>query len=297
VRKYTFVTVAFEADAGLMGLQARSIGLYADPSLVEEIIVIENYSGPKPDGWRELLLRHYGPLGPKVRFLDKDEVAPMRSLRGWMSQQVLKLAVSHLVQSDRYVVLDAKTHLFKALTRGFLECPSGRALINGYSYASHPLRPYLERACGFWGVEPAGAIEKFARTSTPFTMLTEPARALVRRLEHEGGVGVVMAREDMTEFFAYSAMLASVGTLHELYEWTQPFSPDLWNWGAPDPDIVAAVLDRARKDEAAPFISIHRGALPRLTPEGRAMISDFWEERGLFESGAAETFINAAKDS
>ena len=50
IRRYSFATVVFEGDLGLMDIQARSMGLYGDPDIVQAVVVIENFAGPAPVG-------------------------------------------------------------------------------------------------------------------------------------------------------------------------------------------------------------------------------------------------------
>src|SRR5580704_3822893 len=102
-RRYSFATVVFEADVGLMDIQARSMGLYCDPDIVETIVVIENFVGSVPAGWRERLVAQYSPLGDRVRFVPAAVITPPAEVSGWVSQQALKLAVSSFIETDCYV--------------------------------------------------------------------------------------------------------------------------------------------------------------------------------------------------
>jgi hypothetical protein len=291
MRKYTIVTVAFEGDVELMDLQARSMKLYGDPSLIEEIIVIDNFTGSKPRRWEEKLLAAYGYLAPKVRIIEAAAITDTHDSTGWFSQQALKLAVSKMVKTDRYVILDAKNHLIKPLTRDFLETPGGKIRINGYGYENHPLRAYLEKTCAYLGVDVLGPLEKFVRTSTPFTMITTAAMALVDNVEAKSGKDLAqcITENGLTEFFLYAAALLQAGVLYELYEWSQPFSPDIWKWGAEDLSIIREAVDKAQRDSAGPFFSVHRGAIPLFTPAGRNIICDLWVGRSLFRD-ADEAF-------
>jgi len=289
MRKYTIVTVAFEGDIELMDLQARSMKLYCDPSLIEEIIVIDNFTKQKPKRWEETLLSAYGHMARKVRIIPAAELAKTHDLSGWLSQQVLKLAVSNVIKTDRYVILDAKNHLIKPLVRDFLETSEGKIRINGYGYAAHPLRPHLERTCAYAKLDPTGPLEKFVRTSTPFTMITSVAKAIVDNIEEaeKEDFALVMRKHGFTEFFLYAATLAKVGVLHDLYEWNQPFSPDIWKWGAQDLKVIQEAIEKAEKDTTGPFFSVHRGAIPLLIPAGRDKICDLWSARSLFPNATA----------
>jgi hypothetical protein len=284
MKKYSIVTVVFEGDVELMYLQARSMNLYCDPSLIEEIIVVDNFTAPKPKRWEEKLLQFYGRMATKVRIVPATNITDTHGIPGWFSQQALKLAVARIVKTDRYVILDAKNHLIKPLTRDFLETVNGKVRINGYGYETHPLLRYLEKTCAYVGLDISGPIERFVRTSTPFTMVTSATKAMVDNIEAREGkdLALVISEHGLTEFFLYAGHLQHNGVLDELYDWTQPFSPDIWKWGAEDLAIIQEAVDKAQLDTSGPFFSVHRGAIPLFAPAGREIICKLWTERSLF---------------
>jgi hypothetical protein len=105
--------------------------LYCPPELIDEIIIVDNTS-PGSGKWRDDLLRHYGSLACFVRIVPAANIAVMpASTGGWYTQQVLKIKVAETIRSDRYVVLDAKSHLIRRLGREFLETPTGQPRMNG----------------------------------------------------------------------------------------------------------------------------------------------------------------------
>lgn len=294
MRKYTIVTVVFEDDAELLSLQARSLNLYGDPTIIEEIIVIDNFVGTKPKRWEEKLLAAYGIHSHKVRIVQAATITPIHGA-GWFVQQALKLAISSVVKTDRYLVLDAKNHLVKPLARDFLEAPNDKVLINGYGYETHPLKHYLEKTCAYVGIDTAEPMVKFVRTSTPFTMITEQAKALVAEIEEKEGKNVlaVMTEHGLTEFFLYGAFLLKNETLYDLYEFKQRFSPDVWKWGADNLDLLRDTVKKVLSDTTGPFLTLHRGALQAFAPAAREIISEIWVARGLFpDVDAAYEFLS-----
>jgi hypothetical protein len=95
-------------------------------------------------------------------------------------------------------------------------------------------------------------------------------------------LAMVMAKHGLTEFYLYAATLERAGVLHELYDWTQLFCPDIWSWGAEDMDVIRGAIEKTTQDKAGPFFSVHRGAIHKFAPDARYAISDFWVSRGLF---------------
>jgi hypothetical protein len=296
-RRYSFATVVFEGDLGLMDIQARSMGFYCDPDIAQAIVVIENFTGPVPAGRRERLVAQYGVLAERVVFAPATAITPPGDAPGWVSQQALKLAVSALIETDRYVILDAKNHLVQRLRLDGLETESGQPRMEGCSYADHSMRGYLEQTCLYVGIDPAGPIDHFVGTSTPFIVITDAARALVANMERNEGVRLLeaMTRRGVSEFFLYGAALQAAGLLDSLYDWSLPLGPTIWPENGPDDGFVVGGIERARSGEYGPFFAAHRRAIPRLTETGRRAIAEFWADRGLFASAADAVAFLAAQ--
>lgn len=278
-RRYSFVTIGFEGDAGLLCLQARSMRLYCPPELVEEIIIVDN--GLK--GWRGNLLRQYGSLARFVRIVPAASIAVVPpGAGGWYTQQALKINVAEIIRSERYVVLDAKNHMIRQLRREFLETPTGQPRISGHAYINHPMREYLERTLKYLGIDPQEHINWFTRTHPPFTILTDEARELIRHIEQKEGRPFASAflDRDLSEFFLYSGFLASKETLRSIYHLEQPGGPEIWPEDASEKGCAEAIGRAARTE--CPFMTIHRKAIVKMDKGGQRLIADFWYSRGLF---------------
>lgn len=283
-RSWSVVTLFFEGDAGLMQLQARSFARFCHPSLFREIIVVDNRQDRSGDILR--LLDAFGPLRDRVRIIPTMGVVDIPDgVHGWMAQQAIKLAAADLVTTDRFVVLDAKTHLVAPLLPSFLEAPDGRMRINRYPMREHPLHGHLRRSCYFMGVDD---IEPFlerglTRTSTPFSMATGAARAVAREIARLTGKPLAQAMQDsdITEFFSYAAALHGRGVLDELYSFDQPWCLGVWPADAHHGERVAAILRKSREPHAGPFLSVHRGALANQPADQPEPYTLFWGEIGL----------------
>jgi len=222
-----------------------------------------------------------------VRVLHRREVATLPRTTGWRSQQVLKLSVARLVSTARYVVLDAKNHFVAPLTAAFLETPDGRPRTFVNDYTNHPLRPNFERVLRYVGLEPGDHLRSFGPTTTPFTLITEVVRALVRDVEARAGCAFPreFVRQDLTEFILYSSWLVASGTpLPQAYALDQPRCPTVWPRSADAAGVERAVEESDGRD--APLFAVHRRALAVLDAPTSGMLADFWVERGLFPSAA-----------
>lgn len=282
-RRYSFVTIGFEGDAGLLRLQARSMRLFCPRELVEEIIIVDN-SSPGSKKWQDGLLKQYGNLAGFVRIVPAAHIAVMNGAHGWFSQQVLKIKVAEVVCSDRYVVLDSKNHLITHLGLEFLETSVGQPRINGHSYVDQPMREFLERTLEYLGLDPQDHIEWFTRTTTPFTLLTNEVHELVRYVEQKEAKPFAPAFLDrkLSEFFLYAGFLVAKGTLLKTYDLTQVHDPQIW----PKTADVEGCTDAIRRASqiGSPFMTIHRQAIPVMKKEGKQVMGEFWRARGLFAS-------------
>jgi len=284
LRRYSFVIVGFEGDAGLLNLQARSMRMFCPPELIEEIIVVDN-SSPGSRNWRDELLHQYGNHAGFVRIVPAADIAVMSTgASGWYTQQVLKIKVSETIRSDRYVVLDAKNHLIKPLNRGFLETPTGQPRMNGKPYINHPMREFLERTVEYFGLDPEEHVKWFTRTHPPFTILTDEACELVRHIEQKEArpFASVFLDRKLSEFFLYSGFLVSKGTLRKIYDLTQAEEPQVWPGNA-DEQGCAKAIQKASQTES-PFMTVHRRALANMDKKGQTLLAEFWHSRGLFAS-------------
>jgi|SRR5579863_7520028 len=284
LRRYTFVTIGFEEDGGLLHLQARSMRLYCPLELIDEIIVVDN-SQHVQSKWLAGLLEQYGKLASRVRVIRAHEIVDIPAdTHGWFSQQIIKIKVADVVHSDRYVILDAKNHLISHLDREFLETPAGKPRTNGYSYIGHPMQRFLEQTAEYLGIDYEESAKWFTRTTTPFTVVTNEARELVGYIETREGRSFSSAflERGLCEFFLYSGYLVAKGVLRETYDLTQPYEPQIW----PEKTSAAECAQAIRKaiESNCHFMAVHRKALANMDIEAQRVMSRFWHGRGLFAS-------------
>ena len=281
---YTFVTVAHADDGWLLCLQARSMCLYLPAALVDEIVVVENFDTGRPLAWRKQLLVEYGDLAHLVRFVPSELLGVMLPATGWWTQQVLKLLVCRVVESGRYVVLDAKNHLVRPLQWSFLEGTDGRMLARRYDYRLHPLRHFLERTLRFCDLPAEAHLGWFMQAGTPFTIDRADAQAAIDLVEASTGKrfaeGFIEAR--ITEFFLLAASLVRRGVLEDRYDFSQIACPVVWDGMAELAALLSAI--RQAEDGCAPTFAVHRRVIPKLDEVSRGILGRFWARHGLFAS-------------
>lgn len=283
-RAISFVTVVFEAELDLLGLQARSFARFAEPSTIGQMAVIDNTrTGIRPSV-RRRLLDEYGIHRHKVSFLRPEDIALVPRASGWITQQVLKLLVYAKINTDHYVVLDAKNHLIRRVGIGDFIAADGRAHGGFHSYVGHPLRPDLERVLAYLGLEPGAGIDRFPPTHTPFVIETHLVGRMVDEISSSSGMDFAseFVRSGALEFFLYS------GWIHRTYgSWDRAFdgepvrSANVWP-GNPSAEAVRDVINEASRLDTA-FFATHRTALAKAGPLASARLAQFWHARGLFD--------------
>lgn len=265
------------------------MALYCPARLVDEVLIIENFDAGAAVDWRAGLLSDYGVLADRVRFIAADAVVAIDARHGgWWRQQLLKICAAKVITASRYLVLDAKNHLFRPLELTFLEAQDGRPKLNGYGFERHSLRDALIRTLAYLGVDATPFIPHFTRTSTPYLMLREVSCDIIKYVEAREGAAFaeVFLSRRLTEFFLYAGFLQSQGRLQSTYAMTQPFCAQIWGFSS-GLEGVREALAKAREAKGGPFLAVHRLALAEMELPARSLLAAFWQEAGLFPTVAA----------
>jgi hypothetical protein len=291
---FTVVTVTFAAEMPLLTVQQRTLGRHLPVELVAEVVVLHNEARPLGPGRQRALRTAAGPLGDRLRFVERDVLVARSEDTGWWVQQVLKLKVATLVGTPAYVVLDAKNHAVRDVAELDLVGPDGRAHGGTYSYRHHPLRPYLERTLEQLDLPVEEALDDFGSTATPFVLHTAVARDLVERFRVPGSTSFEESfkASSVTEFFLYSAWLRHAG--HDpaaLYDGVPTEAPTVWAGSCTAEDVRRTC--RAADESDAAFFAVHRRALGRMDRHARRELAAFWVRRDVFPSLAAVRWFHA----
>lgn len=285
----TLVTVVFEPEFDLLRLQARSLTRYIDQALVARILVIDNTAAGLGDRAVRSLTAAYGPLAANLEIVRPGDLLGVPvSTSGWRTQQALKLLIADRIETDWYLVLDAKTVFTRATSSGDLFAPDGRPHGGVHSYAQHPLQPQLRAVIAYSGLDAEPLVAGFTSTATPFLLSTAAVNAVVADLasRHPQGFSAEFERAGLTEFFLYTASrLAGGATLHEIASGEPLESPTVWPRHRSG-EQVRAVLDDAKASSVTTF-AVHRTALARMDRHGALAVARFWVERELFPSTSA----------
>jgi Family of unknown function (DUF6492) len=273
-RKYTFVTVAHQVDYDALCLQARSMTKYLNPSLIENIIVVNNGI----TGSINKLLDHYGPLRKYVKIFPASKLAPDYVFRasGWFVQQVLKLAVAKYVTTERYVAIDSKNTMVFPLTRDYLETFWGKPRSYRVDYTTHGSRRWLVNSLRYWHLGD-NHIKLYMPIITPYTFVTSIVQDMMSEMEAREGQDFAKTFLDnkLTEFFCYAGYL--LHTRQAPYHFSQKECKTVFDTTSDFAWVKRSIV--ATERDKLPFFSVHRGARPS---EGtRHAIDGLYWRRGI----------------
>jgi hypothetical protein len=260
-----------------------------DPDLFEEIIIVENGPPNLPDGWRHLLLREYGALRDKVKFVPASTLSKINPHPGgWFTQQILKLTVSKIVKTKYYLILDAKNHFIFPFTRQHIEA-DGKPKMFVHGYQKHPLRRYLDPILRYFKLADHN-VHRMLPTTPPFYAHTGLVREMIQAMvaREKRGFEELFCRSGIrfTEFFMISSYILTTGRRFEdYYDLSDGGYSIIWKYCAADDAAVEREINNSEKRKA-PFFSVHRGSFPLLSEKSRKNIAAFWLRRGLFTNEA-----------
>jgi hypothetical protein len=119
------VTVTCDRDLNQQILQSHSLDKFLEDSCVHWVIV-ENSQYPMSQ-WDALLSKYY--TRHKLHIIDGNTDLAAQHLPGYVRQQILKLAVSRLINSESYLILDSKDILLRSTSLERWGEPEGSGVI------------------------------------------------------------------------------------------------------------------------------------------------------------------------
>lgn len=215
MEKVTLVTIVCKKDLFMLETQIKSIVKYADWRAIKEHIIIFN----EADDMRGFINNIVQSCSYSVPTNIVDGQALLskenRALRGWFTQQVMKLQASKLVNTRIYFVLDAKNHLvdqyhFKTLLSDSKPIIYTQSSRGGWQSA-------IEGACDVFSVREE-TLHQYSAPITPFPMITEVVNQMHGELEMMGkSAEEIICQKKSTEFLLYWVYLTAK-KLTSIYE-------------------------------------------------------------------------------
>lgn len=309
------VTVVYGGEIALLQLEARSIARFLDPEGVGAILVIVNDREEDAVVARvRALLPDYGPFAGRVEILRPDALFALRPARfgprgpwakaralftanrwrypfgvkggwrgnrGWAVQQALKLAVARHGSGSHLLILDAKNHFVRPVSRASFVAPDGRALAR-LAAPNRKHQRWNAVSFRFLGAPPPEPGALSPPTVTPFVIRRSDLLASLEAVEGRAGpVEAFFARKrsEESEFaLIHAAVAGRAGGV------AAAFAPGLRPAATIRPKHddarVGALLALVEAGEMD-VLSVHKRRLGRFSPDQLARLRAIWAAAGL----------------
>lgn len=208
----TLVVVTCNRDQWSFEMLCRSMDKFLEPC---KVIFIYNHSSEEHNKWRKFYKRVCQPHLSKfdVQVLNKDNFWSVEDechlqtlqLEGWVDQQVIKLGVAEFVETEDYVVLDAKNFFFKPTCITDIQ----QIKPEPTDWCEPILKNWIITCCETVGYPIPSSAIKLTQNITPYVINTQNALML---LKYFGGTRFLFKwfsiearkeRHSPAEFFLY----------------------------------------------------------------------------------------------
>jgi len=299
--RFDIVTVVFSADLRLLQLQARSLARFANAGLVGKIHVIVNdvcFNAVHRRFMRKIL-PEYGVLSRNVRLHDYRALwsSGVRKA-GWRSQQAIKLLAANLVDTENFLILDAKNHLIRPLMGDALIAEDGR--LRSHMYRIHPgFEDHFRRACAYFGYMEKPDLKLGLPTTTPFLMKRSLVMDMMTEMEEREAMpfpDVFMKDRYYTEFYLYYGyILGKFGSVEDIYIHGPKPVATLFAGQAKDVGACTKELEALNQDNVY-AMGIHREVLKEANPVVIGLIKAAWDRFGLVTDEREQAYFALFQD-
>ena len=263
------ITVVFQDEIETLKTQARSLAAYGKDLGTIFVVINEDLDeelGSRVDcSW-------WGQFQDHVRVIPREELGPVWSNNGWVSQQALKLLTSTISNNDWSIILDAKTFFVRPMPILEFRPSVGKLEIYPVFETSRQIVNKL------FDID---LVEQLGPGGVPFVINNAQSREMIKWIEHQ-------TQQPFAEWFQNQGML----TEFILYSGWIQYKFDNFDkiYNAANSTMIpcnlchseVASFDRKFKAMAnATTVSIHRRAWTQLTPAQQTQYTDFLASRGI----------------
>lgn len=299
-----------------------SLARFLTPDQVASIHVILNDVDERGLAAKlEPILESYGPLRPKVRVLQGEEVLlgegqcarrtlgdrvlienrfriPMIRKGGWRGnngyrmQQVLKLGAARVAEAENIVILDTKNMFLRRFRQEEFFSPQGPARIQFMPVRSDYHRNWLLQSLEALGVEhPLTDDLRTTTFSTPFPVRRTLVLSLLDEINTRyGSVQALFAsRRRPSEFMLMNAFCL---TSRDCYApWFEPADPaHIGMWPTYSQEELAKLVARLQDDRSL-SLGLHNRAVSNLPEDLRRQVYAALETRGICDQQVTEEVL------
>lgn len=291
------VSITWGGDKRLTVLQILSVARLLDHENIHQYVIVLN--GGNNDSLKEFIVdavkRQIPPsLLAKLTFIPAEDIRGEKTSHGWRDQQIIKLLVARHLQSDFYLLLDAKNHFVHP------------ALVTDFFVGDQPrtfMRPTLvewlqpaRASLSAFGVEDETAVQETPPSVTPYMMITGEVVHMVERLESQYDTSLADAFKhklppEATEFLLYWAHFTSQDNGLFPYTHKPAMSQTLYTVWPQDPARVEKLIAEVHGNTKVPVFGLHRKRLLQLSDDQRKRIEDLWRVNLLSPHESADWFM------
>lgn len=289
-----FVTVVYRKELAQLKLQARSFKRFCVPNSLSLVTIVVNDEENEAFCFNYVereVLPEFGPLRNKIRVLASGAViGSFPGIRGYLTQQVLKMTYSKVALGENYVVLDAKNFFIRDQEPFDFFDAAGRGVRLFETYAGYKAE-IVEEYNAFLDVPAERRTSLLPAMMTPFPMRCSLARGAIDLVEKRAGTGFADAFFKLrrhSEFLLYVVALQAQGIpVGSVFEGSRSTNTTIWQC---NDDGVAGIdwhVDLARQRRDVMF-GLHSRCVPRMRDTQWVRFEAFLAELGLAEGTEAK---------
>lgn len=288
------VTICFAEELKMLQMQARSIRRHMEQGLLGSYRIIINdveRSEECVQFIEQVIKPELGWVASRVKLSLGNTIDPSLRGSGWLTQQVLKLAVARLVSTDHYLVLDAKNHFIAPVSRATLfreSIPRARLAV-----PTRNQRKWLDASLAYFELGREHGTGQVGVTVTPYLMITAVCLSLLTEVERRGDrLTDLFSRPEPrpSEFFLYySYMQAFHGGYQSSYCCDMLAQATLFTKHPKTDAAFEAIMERTFHPDCWTF-AVHRNRLSRLAPPKMKRVVAVWKEAQLIEESEEDWF-------
>jgi hypothetical protein len=243
------VTVTCDRDRALQRLQSHSFDLFVT-NPIEHWVVIETTQW-SIDQWIEYLSPFYTRHTLKVVVLPMSRTTPAHW--GWIRQQILKLKIASLVETESYIVFDSKNFAFRAVDLSTWSIDEGNGRVANEMLQNGHWLLWLEHCEKTIG---RAMPTSYWSPITPFVFKTSAVRKLLNEIDVE------------EIFFSHDISSQSEFMLYRFFNDTEPSDGNngcisFWSNGSyPGPETI----DQLYSDITKFFTGYHKHLIDKFDP-------------------------------
>jgi hypothetical protein len=284
-----FVTIIFnhEIEIHLLKLQAFSFQ-FVEPHLISNILVFFNDDMNLKDNFLiqfEDIIKYYPEnIKNKVKVLFLNDINLDFPYSNWFTQQLVKIEIAKKVSTKYYLMLDAKNHFIKKITKDLFFSSDNKPYMY-FNDSGSAFNTYYNNCLEYFNVECPNNKKELGvlkiQTTTPFLFITQKCLQLIHYIEEKEGKlfnDFFVESKKYTEFYFYYSYLIYCNK-HSKYENNTRHHPVI-TVGHQDPKTAYYNSWEYKKHilntEYIALFSLHRNSISILDSEYKKELIEFY---------------------